>query len=188
MNHWKVPNDIVHQLKCFSHVDQSVVNEVNLNDTIENTLKIVWNEIKYKADVEKNYGEIPPYKCNVAELNQVFMNIFVNAAHAIKEHGTITVTTVLEGENIIIRISDSGCGIKPENLKNLFDPFFTTKPVGEGTGLGLSISYGIIEKHSGSIEVESELGKGTTFIIKLPITANQLDGNEVSEEKLQASI
>ncbi len=161
--------DIVHQLKCFSHVDQNSISEVDLNENIENTIKIVWNEIKYKAQIEKEFGELPTLKCFSAELNQVFMNMLVNAAHAIEECGLIKISTKLEDENIIICISDTGSGIDPENLKKLYDPFFTTKPVGHGTGLGLSISYGIIEKHNGKIDVESELGKGTKFTITLPV-------------------
>ena len=161
--------EIVHQLKCFSHVDQASVKPSNINDCLENTLKVVWNEIKYKAEVIKDFGEIPEIKCNPAELNQVFMNLLVNAGHSIKERGEISVKTQSDGTNIIISISDSGHGIDEEHLEKLFDPFFTTKPVGEGTGLGLSISYGIVEKHKGTIEVTSEIGVGTTFTIRLPL-------------------
>lgn len=161
--------EIVHQLKCFSHVDQAAIKSTDINECLENTLKVVWNEIKYKAEVLKEFGDIPELKCNAAELNQVFMNLLVNAGHAIEERGEIRIKTQADAENIVISISDTGHGIKKENLEKLFDPFFTTKSVGQGTGLGLSISYGIVEKHNGVIEVDSEVGRGTTFIIKLPL-------------------
>ncbi|BBO99722.1 ATP-binding protein [Sulfuriferula nivalis] len=161
---------IVQDLKDFSHVD--VVEEweyADLQKGIDTTLNIVNNEIKYKAEVVKNYGGIPEIKCLSSQLNQVFMNLFVNAAHAIEDRGTITIRTGQEGEEVWVEVVDTGKGIAPENLKRIFDPFFTTKPIGKGTGLGLSMAYGIIQKHHGKIEVQSEVGKGTTFRICLPI-------------------
>ena len=137
---------------------------------IDSTLNIVNNEIKYKADVVKHYGALPEVQCLPSELNQVFMNLLVNAAHAITaERGTITISTGVEGPNVWVEVADTGAGIAQENLKRIFDPFFTTKPVGKGTGLGLSLSYGIVQKHSGRMEVHSELGVGTRFKITLPL-------------------
>jgi PAS domain S-box-containing protein len=161
--------NIVQNLKDFSHVDVSDEwHFSNLHSGIESTLNIVNNEIKYKANVVKEYGDLPEVECLPSQLNQVFMNLLVNASHAIDERGTITVRTGQQGEEVWVEISDTGKGIAPEHMKKIFDPFFTTKPVGKGTGLGLSLSYGIIQKHSGRIEVRSELGKGTTFRVWLP--------------------
>jgi signal transduction histidine kinase len=162
---------IVQDLKDFSRVqDDSDWQWVNLHQGIDATLNIVNNEVKYRADVVKQYGDLPEIECLPSEINQVVMNIVVNAAHAIgPARGTITIRTEAVGDHAVLEISDSGCGIPKENLSRIFDPFFTTKPIGKGTGLGLSLSYGIIQKHRGQIEVESEPGKGTTFRITLPI-------------------
>ncbi|MBS4096019.1 MAG: hypothetical protein KGZ83_04165 [Sulfuricella sp.] len=160
---------IVQDLKDFSHVDEAEWQFTDLHKGLDSTLNVVNNEIKYKADVIKEYGELPQVECLPSQLNQVFMNLLVNAAHAIVERGTITLRTGREGGNIWLEIADTGSGIAPENLKRIFDPFFTTKPVGKGTGLGLSLSYGIVHKHHGNIEVKSELDKGATFRITLPV-------------------
>jgi len=162
---------IVQDLKDFSHVDQGEWQWVDLHKGIDSTLNIVHNEIKYNAEVIKEYGVIPQVECLASQINQVFMNMLVNASHAIGEggRGKITIRTGTEDEMVWIEFADTGKGISPENLKRIFDPFFTTKPVGKGTGLGLSLSYGIVEKHHGSIEVRSEVGKGTVFRIRLPI-------------------
>lgn len=164
--------DIVQSLKNFSRVDQEEdAQEANINECIEQTLKIVWNDLKYKCEVIKNLGDIPDIYCFPGQLNQVIMNLLVNAGHAIEEKGTIEVTTSCDNDMLFIKIRDSGKGIPPENIEHLFEPFFTTKPVGQGTGLGLSISYGIIKKHQGEIKIESEVGVGTQFTIELPINA-----------------
>jgi two-component system NtrC family sensor kinase len=162
---------IVQDLKDFSRVDARQEWEwSNLHNGIDSTLNIVNNEIKYKCEVVKQYGDLPEVECLPSELNQVFMNLLVNAAHAITaERGSITIRTGTEGENAWVEIQDSGCGIPKENLKRIFDPFFTTKPVGKGTGLGLSLSYGILQKHGGRIEVDSEIGRGTCFRLTIPI-------------------
>jgi two-component system, NtrC family, sensor kinase len=162
---------IVQDLKDFSRVDARQEWEwVSLHTGIDSTLNIVNNEIKYKADVVKRYGELPDVECLPSELNQVFMNLLVNAAHAISaERGTITISTGTAGDMAWVDIADNGCGIAPENLKRIFDPFFTTKPVGKGTGLGLSLSYGIVKKHGGRIEVNSEPGRGTAFRVSVPV-------------------
>lgn len=162
---------IVQDLKDFSRVDARQEWEgVDLHAGIDSTLNIVNNEIKYKADVVKHYGPLPEVQCLPSEMNQVFMNLLVNAAHAITaERGTITISTGVEGANAWVEVADTGAGIAPENLQRIFDPFFTTKPVGKGTGLGLSLSYGIVQKHGGRMEVSSELGVGTRFRVTIPI-------------------
>jgi signal transduction histidine kinase len=168
--------NIVQNLKDFSHADTSDEwRYFNLHSGIDSTLNIVNNEIKYKADVVKDYGTIPDVECLPSQLNQVFMNLLVNASHAIEEHGTITVRTGQQGDEVWIEVADTGKGITSENMKKIFDPFFTTKPIGKGTGLGLSLSYGVIKKHQGRIEVQSEVGKGTTFRVWLPVKHLQGD-------------
>jgi two-component system, NtrC family, sensor kinase len=162
---------IVQDLKDFSRVDARQEWEaVDLHAGIDSTLNIVNNEIKYKADVVKNYGDLPEVQCLPSEMNQVFMNLLVNAAHAITaERGTITITTAVDGPNVWVEVADTGSGIAAENMQRIFDPFFTTKPVGKGTGLGLSLSYGIVQKHGGRMEVSSELGTGTRFRVTIPV-------------------
>ncbi len=161
---------IVQDLKDFSRVDSSSEWEfANLHRCLDSTLNIVHNEVKYKANVVKEYGELPEVQCLPSQLNQVFMNMLVNASHAIKEHGTIWIRSGCDGELAWVEFQDTGGGIAPDNLKRIFDPFFTTKPVGKGTGLGLSLSYSIVQKHHGHIDVNSVQGQGTTFRIWLPI-------------------
>ncbi len=171
---------IVQDLKDFSRVQGSQDWQwANLHQGIDSTLNIVSNEVKYKADVVKQYGNIPDIECLPSQINQVVMNMLVNAAHAIgPERGTITIRTENQGENVLLEISDTGGGISKENLSRIFDPFFTTKPVGQGTGLGLSLSYGIIQKHNGQIDVESEPGRGTCFRIVLPVKHMPADGED----------
>lgn len=163
---------IVQDLKDFSHPDEGRFLYADLHQGIDSTLNIVANEIKYKADVVKAYGSIPPVECIQAQLNQVFMNLLVNAAHAmpVERRGQIFVRSGMGAdETVWIEIADDGCGIPPENLQRIFDPFFTTKPVGQGTGLGLSLSYGMVQKHHGQITVTSQPGQGTCFRIVLPV-------------------
>jgi len=166
--------DIVQNLKDFAHVDISEVwHATNLHHGMDSTLNIVKNEIKYKAEVVKEYGIIPDVECLSSQINQVFMNLLVNASHAIESHGTITISSGQLKDEVWVEIADTGQGIAPEHINKIFDPFFTTKPVGKGTGLGLSLSYGIIQKHHGRLEVHSERGKGTTFRVWLPITQRE---------------
>ncbi|CRM50343.1 Sporulation kinase E [Pseudomonas sp. 58 R 12] len=162
---------IVKDLKNFSRVDNDQTWQfANLQQGIDSTLNIVASELKYKADVVKNYGALPEIECLASQLNQVVMNLVINAAQAMgPERGTITISNGVEGDNIWLEVADNGCGIAPDAVQKIFDPFFTTKPVGEGTGLGLSLSYGIVKKHHGDISVSSELGKGTKFRVVLPI-------------------
>jgi signal transduction histidine kinase len=172
---------IVQDLKDFSRVDASDEWEwADLHAGIDSTLNIVSNEVKYKAEVVREYGAIPEVECLPSQLNQVFMNLIVNAAHAISpaRRGRITIRTGATLQDVWVEIEDTGSGISRDNLARIFDPFFTTKPVGTGTGLGLSLSYGIIQKHSGRIEVQSEVGKGTTFRVTLPIHQTATAGEE----------
>ncbi|MDX1252966.1 MAG: PAS domain-containing protein [Gammaproteobacteria bacterium] len=161
--------EIVQDLKDFSHVDEAEWQTVDLHKGLDSTLNIVHNEIKYKAKIVKEYGDLPLVECLASQLNQVFMNLLVNAAHAIEERGIISIRTGTKDDQVWVEVSDTGKGIPPENLNRIFEPFFTTKPVGKGTGLGLSLSYGIVMKHGGNFEVQSEVGKGTNFKVWLPV-------------------
>jgi two-component system, NtrC family, sensor kinase len=161
---------IVQDLKEFSHVDEAEWQESDLNEGLESTLNVVWAELKYKAEVIREYGAMPTVRCIAAQVNQVFMNLLVNAAQAIEERGTITVRTGSEGDHVWVEIQDTGKGMPPDVVKRIFEPFFTTKPVGKGTGLGLSLSYDIVVKrHGGYFDVNSTPGQGTTFRVWLPI-------------------
>jgi signal transduction histidine kinase len=159
---------IVQNLKNFSHAGEGDWQMANLQDGLESTLSIVHNEIKYKAEVLREYAPLPPVECLPQELNQVFMNMLVNASHAIENKGLITVRTGTQDGQVWVEFEDNGKGIAPEHLSRIFDPFFTTKPVGKGTGLGLSLSYSIVQKHKGRIEVSSEIGRGSRFRIWIP--------------------
>ncbi|MGD9158623.1 MAG: PAS domain S-box protein [Desulfobacteraceae bacterium] len=160
---------IVQNLKDFAHPGEDKPQYTDINMCIESTLNIVWNEIKYKAQVIKDYATLPEILCYPQQLNQVFANLFVNAAQAINNEGEIRIKTSLSNENIEINISDTGTGILKEDIPKVFDPFFTTKEVGKGTGLGLNLAYNIIKKHNGEIKAISKEGHGTTFIITLPV-------------------
>lgn len=159
---------IVQGLKTFSRADQPDRAMADLNECLESTIHIAWNEIKYKATLHRDYGTLPATLCSPQKLNQVFMNLLVNAAQAIEKQGDITVKTRYEAGRIRVWVADTGCGIRQEHLKKVFEPFFTTKEVGKGTGLGMSIAYDIIKQHEGTISIDSEEGKGTTFLIDLP--------------------
>ncbi|RJP81639.1 MAG: response regulator [Candidatus Zixiibacteriota bacterium] len=159
---------IVQDLKDFSHQDRGTLNEYDLNKGIRSTLNIVWNELKYKAEVIQDLGDLPLVRCYPQQLNQVLMNLLVNASHAIADKGKIYVRSRARDDEVVIEIEDTGCGIPAENLAKIFEPFFTTKEVGKGTGLGLSLSYRIVERHGGRIEVDSRVDVGTTFRVILP--------------------
>lgn len=168
---------IVENLKDFSRVDSAEWQFANLEQGLESTLNIAWNEIKYKAEVIKDYAGLPDIECIAGQLNQVFMNLIVNAAQAIEDRGIIYLRTGVEGENVWIEVEDTGKGIDPEHKDKIFEPFFTTKPIGKGTGLGLALAYGIVQRHQGQLDVRSELGKGTLFRVTLPrkrVTTNIL--------------
>lgn len=163
--------DIVLGLRNFSRADEEKTQAFDVNAGLDSTLKLLSGEIKNKALVRKDYNEVPKINCNINQMKQVFMNIINNACQAIDEQGNIHITTqFLANEKVVqVKIEDSGSGIEKDNLEKIFDPFYTTKSVGEGTGLGLSISYGIVKSHGGTIEVLSEVGKGTTFMVNLPV-------------------
>jgi signal transduction histidine kinase len=160
---------IVYDLRTFSHAEAIEPKYAFVNDLLDFSLNLIWNEIKHKAEVVKEYSDVPKLFCYPQQLRQVFLNILKNAVQAIEKRGKIIIKTYEENNNIFIEIIDTGCGI-PEELQNrIFEPFFTLREVGKGTGLGLSIVYGLIKKHKGDITVKSKSGEGTKFIIKLPI-------------------
>jgi signal transduction histidine kinase len=165
--------EIVKGLRNFSRLDQNVIKKADMNEGIESTLTLLHSVYKDKITIEKDYGDIPEIECLPGQINQVLMNILSNAIQAIPDKGEIFIKTREEKDVVIISIRDTGSGISDEIKHKIFDPFFTTKEVGKGTGLGLSISYGIIERHNGKIEVNSEIGKGTQFIISLPVHQNK---------------
>lgn len=161
---------IILDLKDFSRADTDEQWVwADLHHGLDSTLNVVWNELKYKCEVVKEYGDLPKVWCLPSQLNQVFMNLLVNAAQAIEVRGRIVIRTGWQGEQVWVEVEDTGKGIPPEIVSRIFDPFFTTKPVGKGTGLGLSVSYNIVEKHHGHIEVRSEVGRGTAFRVWLPV-------------------
>jgi two-component system, NtrC family, sensor kinase len=165
----------VANLLDFTRTDRSFFNQIHINDVLNKTLNFVANEIHInKIELSKELGaNLPEIKGNEHNLQQVFLNIFLNAIQAMPDGGILSVKSYIEDHNIRIDISDTGVGIAPENVEKIFDPFFTTKKVGEGTGLGLSVSYGIIKQHHGQISVESKLGNGSVFTIKLPISLGE---------------
>ncbi|MBN1593443.1 MAG: response regulator [Candidatus Coatesbacteria bacterium] len=175
--------DIVRNLKTFSRVDEAEVKHADINEGIRTTLKLVHHELKNRINVHEEFGDIPQLECYPGQLNQVFMNILVNAAQAIEGEGDIWIKTSTENGALVVRIKDTGGGIPEDKLKDVFNPFFTTKPVGQGTGLGLSISYSIIKKHGGQIAIESEQGVGTEFIITLPFDGIQKAKEQAKDDK-----
>lgn len=169
--------EIVHSMKTFAHPDRTRLVSVNLNEAITTTLAISRNEYKYIADVETHFDEIPNVQCVAGEVSQVFLNLIVNAAHAIEEankgtdkRGKITIITKNEGGSVLVEIQDDGAGIPLSVQNQIFDPFFTTKEIGKGTGQGLSIARQVIcSKHNGDLWFDTKRGEGTTFSIRLPI-------------------
>jgi signal transduction histidine kinase len=183
--------EMAQSLKDFSRLDRAPIANFDVNNGLDKTLLIAKNIIKHKATVRKYYGEVPEIQCSPSQINQVFLNIITNAAQAIETQGEIVITTKLQDANhVAIKISDTGCGIPEENLSKIRDPFFTTKEVGTGTGLGLSIVDEIIRSHHGELLVESEVGKGSTFTVVLPIKqsahAQAADAAELPEQEMLA--
>lgn len=165
--------EIVKGLRDFSHSNHDTKMPCDVIECTESTLRILTAELKNRCRVITEFAPIPPVMANRGELNQVIMNLLVNAGQSMDEFGEVLVTTKVQGDQVVLSITDNGKGIEAENISKLFDPFFTTKPVGEGTGLGLSISYGIIKDHDGTIVVDSKPGQGTTFSVSLPILDSQ---------------
>lgn len=164
---------IVQDLRTFSRSDTATYGKADLNQCLDSTINIIMNEIKYSAELRREYGDLPLVSCNVQQINQVFMNLLINAVHAIQakgeEIGEIVIRSWSDVDNVFVAVADNGCGIAAENRNRIFDAFFTTKEIGKGTGLGLSISENIIRKHGGEITVASEEGKGSTFTVRLPL-------------------
>lgn len=160
---------IVADLSEFSHVDGPELVREDINQLLEKTINVAWNELKYKADIEREFGDLPKILCNGGKLAQAFLNLLVNAAQAIESKGVITIRTGRDDTRVWITIADTGSGIPESIISKIFDPFFTTKNVGDGTGLGLHMVQSIIDSHSGTIDVLSALGSGTTFRLTLPI-------------------
>jgi signal transduction histidine kinase len=167
---------IVQDLRTFSRMDQAEVSEVDLNEEIDRTLTLMEPRFKDGVAVERNYGELPRVRCYVGQLNQVFMNLLMNACDALEGHGTIKIRTRAKPDGVRLEFSDDGPGIRPEVQDRIFEPFFTTKEVGQGTGLGLSLSHGIVERHGGRMLLSSVAGEGATFIVELPLDTTLVEG------------
>ncbi len=163
--------DIVQNLRLFSRLDEAEFKQINLSEGIESTIRLLCGYyMSGRIVLRREYANLPPVACYAGQLNQVWMNLLSNAAQSISDKGEVLISTGLEDDWVLVKISDTGSGIAQDQLQRIFDPFFTTKPVGEGTGLGLSISYGIIERHGGTITVASKVGVGTTFTVKIPLS------------------
>jgi len=160
---------IISALKYFSHTDDDSFRLADLHQSIESTLTVAGNEIKYRAQVIKQFGALPPVQFNVSQINQVVMNLLINAAQSIENSGMITLRTDQDGAWVWFEVEDTGCGMTPEVQQRIFEPFYTTKPVGQGTGMGLALSYGIVQKHNGRIDVFSRVGHGTRIRVWLPV-------------------
>jgi signal transduction histidine kinase len=179
---------IVRRLRTFARLDQADLQQADVHDGIEDTLLLIHHELKHGIDVVKEFGVLPTIHCYPGQLNQVFLNMFINAQQAMDSQGTLTIRTSHDEDKncVVIQIEDTGKGIAPEHLDRVFDPGFTTKGVGVGTGLGLSICYNIVRQHKGEIEVESEVGKGTVFRIMLPTDLDRRLGQREETEEADA--
>jgi signal transduction histidine kinase len=160
---------IVQDLKNFSRAGDSVGEWSDIHAGIESTINVVWNQLKYKVQINREFGTLPQVRCIPSQINQVIMNLLTNAEQSISDKGHITIRTGSEGDEVWFEVQDDGCGISAENQAKIFEPFYTSKPVGKGTGLGLSISFGIVQRHGGRITVQSAPGQGSTFRVTLPI-------------------
>jgi signal transduction histidine kinase len=164
---------IVQDLKNFSRSGDTDFQWADLTQGLESTINIVWNQIKYKAELRREYQPLPQVHCVASQINQVLMNLLVNAAQAIDQQGVITVRTGADAQEVWIEVEDTGCGMTGEQMKRIFEPFFTTKPPGQGTGLGLAIAWRVMERHHGHIDIQSEPGRGSRFRVRLPIDSRQ---------------
>ena len=162
--------DIVRNLRDFARLDEAEFKEADLNAAVETTIEIVGFQARERGvRVDTAFEPLPPVLCHPGKVNQVFLNLLVNAIQASEPGGAVVIRTRAEAAGVVVEVRDDGCGIRPEHRSKLFEPFFTTKPVGQGTGLGLSVSFGIVRDHGGAIEVESEVGRGSTFRVRLPL-------------------
>lgn len=165
--------DLVKNLKEFSRVDDADLQETDLHRVLESAIRLCWNDLKHKAQLERKFGSIPPIRCHPQRLSQVFVNLLMNACHAIEEKGrglgTVTITTSMSGVEALVEVRDTGVGISEETLAHLFQPFYTTKPMGKGMGLGLYVAQRIVDAHRGHIEAHSVPGQGTSFIVRLRV-------------------
>lgn len=175
--------NIVTRLKSFARLDEADLKTVDIHEGIEDTLVLIHHELKHDITIKKNFGHVPPISCYPSQLNQVFLNLLVNSKQAIKDKGTISIETFVKSNKVHIVFADDGEGIPAKNLGKIFDPGYTTKGIGVGTGLGLSITYNIIQSHRGTIRVESEVGKGTTFTIALPMNLEDILEREKNQHR-----
>ncbi len=162
-------HSIIGDLRTFSRMESEEFREIDIHNQIDLALSLLQNEFRGRIEIIKDYGDLPPVECHPGRLNQVFMNLLLNACQAISGEGEVLIRTRSEGKTVSIEVEDDGEGVDPRHVDRIFEPFFTTKPVGKGTGLGLSISYAIVQQHGGTIEVDSEEGRGTRFLIRLPV-------------------
>ncbi|HUV12755.1 MAG TPA: ATP-binding protein, partial [Acidobacteriota bacterium] len=162
-------HSIVGDLRTFSRMESEDFREIDIHNQIDLALSLLQNEYRGRVEIVRDFGELPPVECHPGRLNQVIMNLLLNACQAITGEGEVLIRTRSEGKTVSIEVEDGGEGIDPNHLARIFEPFFTTKPVGKGTGLGLSISYAIVQQHGGSIKVDSEEGRGTRFLVRLPV-------------------
>lgn len=161
--------EIVDNLRTFSRMDEAAFKEADIHENLEITLALLGNQIQDRISIHRDYGDIPLLECNIGQLNQVFMNLILNACQAIPTRGDIWIRTRVIDEALTVSIRDNGPGIPQSQLSRIFDPFFTTKEPGQGTGLGLAIAFGVVQEHKGRIDVQSQVGKGSTFTVKIPI-------------------
>ena len=162
-------HSIIGDLRTFSRMESEDFREIDVHNQIDLALSLLQNEYRGRVEIVRDYGELPPIECHPGRLNQVIMNLLLNACQAISGEGEVLIRTRPEGKTVSIEVEDDGDGIDPIHVDKIFEPFFTTKPVGKGTGLGLSISYAIVQQHGGAIEVDSEEGRGTRFLVRLPV-------------------
>jgi CheY-like chemotaxis protein/two-component sensor histidine kinase len=179
-------------VKLFSRSDDQTSSPVDIGRVVESSVRMAWNEIRHRARLVKDYGDVPLVQGNESRLGQVLLNLLVNAAHAIPEghadlHEIRVTTKVGGGGRVLVEVADTGCGIPRENLTRIFDPFFTTKPVGVGTGLGLAICHGIVRELGGRLDVESEVGRGTVFRMELPAAPAKSGVMKVAEPREPAA-
>jgi signal transduction histidine kinase len=171
--------NIVSNLRDFARLDEAELKDADLNAAFESAVEVLGHEIRHKQiRLERDLRPLPPVLCHPGKINQVFLNLIVNAVQACEPGGTVTLRSRAEDGRVVAEVEDNGCGIAPEHRPRLFEPFFTTRPIGQGTGLGLAVSFGIVRDHGGAIEVESTVGRGSTFRVRLPLRPPLPPANE----------